>query len=146
MALLYDSIAVLTLVYFFAFIPVVAVGNWIASGNLWFRGYLLLVVYGYFAFCWTRGSTLGMQAWKIVIVAGDGVRRPRAYEVLVRFLAATFVLATGGVGYFAALFDAEGRTWHDRWSGTRLRRRPLNGRARAALELPPTATRSAPER
>lgn len=145
LALLYDSIAVLTLLYFAGFIPVIAAGGQaIEPGNPLFTVYLSAVLYGYFAVCWTRGSTLGMQAWKLAIVAGDGSRRPHWREALLRFLGAGVVLGSAGAGYIAALFDANGRAWHDRWSRTQLIRRPLSGRASAESTPPPAAARSDP--
>ena len=120
MAMLYDTIAVFTLVYFSMFIPVVAAGGIIAPGNPLLSVYILAVIYAYFGVCWTRGRTLGMQAWRLVILARDGERRPDWREVSVRFVGATLSLALCGAGYLAALFDAENCTWHDRWSRTRL--------------------------
>ena len=120
MALLYDTIAVFTVVYFSMFIPVVAAGRIIEPGNPFMSAYMLAVIYGYFALCWTRGRTLGMQAWKLVIVAGEGTRRPQLGEATLRFLGAAVSIAVGGAGYVAALFDREHRAWHDRWSHTRL--------------------------
>ena len=73
--------------------------------------------------CWTRGRTLGMQAWKLVILAGEGERRPSVREGSVRFVGAALSLALGGAGYLAALFDDQHRAWHDRWSHTWLRLR-----------------------
>ena len=119
-ALLYDTIAVFTLVYFSMFIPVVVAGRIIEPGNLLLTAYMLAVIYGYFGVCWRRGRTLGMQAWHLVIVAADGERRPDWREVSVRFVGAMVSQALCGAGYLAALFDAENRTWHDRWSRTRL--------------------------
>ena len=120
MALLYDAIAVLTMVYFAMFIPVVTAGRIIEPGNPFMSAYMLAVIYGYFALCWTRGRTLGMQAWKMVIVADAGTRRPNLGEASLRFLGAAVSVALGGAGYIAALFDREHRAWHDRWSHTRL--------------------------
>ena len=100
------------------FIPVVAAGRIIEPGNPFMSVYMMAVIYGYFAICWTRGRTLGMQAWKLEILAGAGERRPDLREATLRFLGAAFSLALGGVGYLAALLDKEHRTWHDRWSRT----------------------------
>jgi uncharacterized RDD family membrane protein YckC len=120
MAVLYDTIAVFTVVYFLSFIPVVAAGRIIEPGNPFMSAYVMAVIYGYFALCWTRGRTLGMQAWKLVILAGEGDRRPNLREATLRFLGAVLSFALGGAGYLAALFDKEHRAWHDRWSHTRL--------------------------
>ena len=81
---------------------------------------MLVVIFAYFGICWRRGRTLGMQAWRLEIVAGNGERRPRWSEISARFAGALLSLMLGGAGYFAALFDAQHRTCHDRWSQTRL--------------------------
>ena len=120
MALLYDAIAVFTLVYFAAFIPVLVAGGIIEPGHPLLTVYVLVVVFAYFGICWRRGRTLGMQAWRLEIVAGDGERRPQWREICVRFAGAMLSQVLCGAGYLAALFDAENRTWHDRWSHTRL--------------------------
>ncbi len=120
MAVLYDAVAVFTVVYFLSFIPVVAAGRIIEPGNPFMSAYVVAVIYGYFALCWTRGRTLGMQAWKLVILADAGERRPNLREASIRFLGAALGFALGGVGYGAALFDDQHRAWHDRWSHTRL--------------------------
>jgi uncharacterized RDD family membrane protein YckC len=127
-ALVYDAIAVTTVVYFAAFVPVFAFGDAMHGGHHpLFRLYLLAVIFLYFGLSWTRGRTLGMQAWKIEIVDAAGAR-PGWRAVCVRFLAAAVSLAAGGLGYLVALTDRERRTWPDRWSGTRLVRRTVTGR------------------
>ena len=118
MALLYDAIAVFTLVYFAAFIPVLLAGGIIAPGHPLLTVYMLVVIFAYFGICWRRGRTLGMQAWRLEIVAGNGERRPRWSEISARFAGALLSLLLCGAGYFAALIDAQHRTWHDRWSQT----------------------------
>lgn len=120
MAVLYDTIAVFTVVYFLSFIPVVAAGRIIEPGNPFMSAYAMAVIYGYFALCWTRGRTLGMQAWKLVILADDGARRPNLREATLRFAGAAASFALLGAGYLAALLDRDRRTWHDRWSHTHL--------------------------
>jgi uncharacterized RDD family membrane protein YckC len=127
-ALLYDAIAVLALIYFAAFVPVVANGGRaLPAGNELFGLYLLAVWFGYFASCWTRGRTLGMQAWNLELVStrpgGAGIGLGQA---CVRFIGAALALAPFGLGYLAACWDREGSAWHDRWSRTRLVRRSFN--------------------
>ncbi len=120
MAVLYDTIAVFTVVYFLSFIPVVAAGGIIEPGNPFMSAYVMAVIYGYFVICWTRGRTLGMQAWKLVILADEGGRRPNLGEASLRFVCAAVSLGLAGAGYLAALFDGQHRSWHDRWSHTHL--------------------------
>ena len=143
LAVLYDSIAVFTLIYFSAFIPIVAAGRIIEPGNPVLTVYVLIVMFGYFGLCWTHGRSLGMQAWKLRIVAGGGERYPNWREASLRFVGAGLSLGLGlaayallrehggrlaslglllGLGgYLPALFDAEQGSFHDRLSATRLR-------------------------
>jgi uncharacterized RDD family membrane protein YckC len=118
-ALLYDTIAVATVLYAVAFIPVLTVGAALNDGPSWFRLYLAAVTFGYFWVSWRRGRTLGMQAWKIEIVTGNA-ERPSLAACVLRFCAASVSAAALGLGYLAALVDPGGRTWHDRISGTQL--------------------------
>jgi uncharacterized RDD family membrane protein YckC len=60
-----------------------------------------------------------MQAWKLEIRTLDG-QRPDLRRCALRFAGAALSGALGGLGYAAALFDPQRRTWHDRCSGTRL--------------------------
>ncbi len=117
-ALIYDAIAAFTVTYFAAFIPVLAGGTPINAGNPLFTLYLLAVVFCYFGACWTRGRTLGMQAWKLEIVADSEARSPNWRESVLRFASALVSFLCFGLGYLAALWDPQGRTWHDRWSRT----------------------------
>ena len=120
MAMLYDTIAVFTLVYFATFIPLVASGGEALQPRNWLLTiYLLAVIYAYFAVCWSRGRTLGMQAWKIRIVDEHGTF-PALNSILRRFCMAFLSLGCAGLGYWLSLVDRERRTWHDRFSGTRL--------------------------
>ena len=69
---------------------------------------------------WTRGGqTLGMRAWRCRLVAADG--EPVGWgQTVARFAAALVSWAALGLGFWWALADPERRTWHDRWSGTRI--------------------------
>jgi len=124
MALLYDTIAAFTVVYFAGFVPVMAGGGEaLAPGNWAFALYALAAWFGYFALCWRRGRTLGMQAWKLVIVGADG-QPPSWRAIVLRFAAAPLALAPAGLGYLWSLLDRDGLCWHERLSGTRLLRQP----------------------
>ena len=118
-ALLYDSIAVIALIYFAAFLPVVLTGAFLESGNPFFTLYLLGVLFSYFFCTWRRGRTFGMQVWKIKITNTDG-KRPPAKQCVIRFIGATFSMLFFGLGYITAVLNTEQSTWHDRLSSTRL--------------------------
>ena len=123
-ALLYDIVAVFTVLYFASFVPIVAAGgDAIAPENPIFVLYLLVIAFGYFGLSWTRGRTLGMQAWKLEIRACADTRRITWKQAFIRFAGAALSIAIFGIGYFSALTDAENRTWHDRLSKSRLVRK-----------------------
>jgi uncharacterized RDD family membrane protein YckC len=81
---------------------------------------LLVITVLFFGWFWTRwGQTLGMQAWKLRIETLDG-RRISWRDALLRQLFACVSFACLGAGFWMMLFDSERRTWHDRWTGTRI--------------------------
>lgn len=86
---------------------------------------LLWAVSGLYAvLSWRRGGqTLGMRPWRLRVVSADGGGVSWRQAIL-RYLAASLSLALFGLGFLAALFDGERRTWHDRLSGTLLVRLP----------------------
>lgn len=71
---------------------------------------------------WRRGGqTLGMRPWRLRVVGTDG-SQPTWRAALVRYLVGTASLLLGGVGFWWAWIDRDRLTWHDRASGTRMRR------------------------
>jgi len=84
--------------------------------QLWF---LLspLLFYGWF---WTHGGqTLGMRAWRIRIVNGEGGAISWSQSAK-RYFAAFLSWGVAGLGYLWILFDRDNCSWHDRLSGTYL--------------------------
>jgi uncharacterized RDD family membrane protein YckC len=73
-------------------------GRAIEPGTAWFSVGLLASALAFFAWFWTHGGqTLGMAAWLSLIAVG--------------------------LGFVAAAFDTQRRTWHDRLAGTIVVRR-----------------------
>jgi uncharacterized RDD family membrane protein YckC len=120
-AILYDGLLLIAL--------------WMGAGALWiafqggaaapagdglFRLYLLAVAYAFFIGFWVwGGQTLGMRAWRLQLVDARGDRvTPRAASH--RFVTALLSWLPAGIGFFWALFDRQGLTWHDRLSRTYL--------------------------
>lgn len=89
---------------------------------LWLLCWLLTG--GYALVSWRRGGqTLGMRPWRLRVTAiGGGAPTWRA--VRVRYLVGSASLLLGGLGFWWAWIDRDHLTWHDRASGTRLRREP----------------------
>ena len=105
-----------------------------------YQAYLLLVVFGFFAMCWTHGGqTLGMRAWRVRLVQADG-SPVQLREAAMRYAAALLtwiplalillwahrndlgaLAAVPVIGVFAwSLGSRERLAWHDRLAGTRL--------------------------
>lgn len=76
------------------------------------------VTAAYFVVSWTRGGqTIGMKSWRLRVVRRDG-GSPDFAHALLRFAVAMVSLAPAALGFWWALFDAQGRTWHDLAAGT----------------------------
>ncbi|MGE0387038.1 MAG: RDD family protein [Gammaproteobacteria bacterium] len=117
----YDML-LLAAVLFFATVPAVALhgGRALEPHSPLFTLYLLAVAWLYFAWQWRRGGqTLGMKTWHVALRAEDGGTISWR-QTLVRYAGALLSWAALGLGFIAALRDPQGRTWHDRWSRTRL--------------------------
>jgi uncharacterized RDD family membrane protein YckC len=72
----------------------------------------------YFIVSWMRGGqTIGMKPWRLRVVRSDGAP-PDLMHAALRFGVALLSLAPAGLGFWWALFDAQGRTWHDIAAGT----------------------------
>ena len=76
------------------------------------------VTAAYFVVSWMRGGqTIGMKPWRLRVVRGDGTP-PDLLHASLRFGVALLSLAPVGLGFWWALFDARGRSWHDIAAGT----------------------------
>jgi uncharacterized RDD family membrane protein YckC len=94
------------------------------AGKLLVQGFALALSAAYFVVSWTRGGqTIGMRAWRLRVVAADGNRVPWSHACL-RFFVALVSITALGAGFWWALIDAQGRTWHDRAARTRVLRLP----------------------
>ena len=81
---------------------------------------ILLSLMAFFGLFWTlNGQTLGMQVWRLRVQQPDGFSVTWK-QAMIRFLVAIPAWLCGGLGVFWALWDREGRSWHDIASGTRL--------------------------
>nr|VFK37794.1 MAG: Uncharacterized membrane protein YckC, RDD family [Candidatus Kentron sp. SD]VFK42466.1 MAG: Uncharacterized membrane protein YckC, RDD family [Candidatus Kentron sp. SD]VFK78143.1 MAG: Uncharacterized membrane protein YckC, RDD family [Candidatus Kentron sp. SD] len=79
--------------------------------------YLMGICFLYFSWCWMRGQTLGMRAWRIHL-QGEHGQRVTWKRVSIRFLSAILSWSIFGLGFFWVLIDHERKSWHDRLSGT----------------------------
>ncbi len=89
---------------------------------LWLCCWIITGLYA--TLSWRRGGqTLGMRPWRLQVVTADGTA-PTARQLWLRYTVGTVSVLLGGLGLWWALIDRHRLTWHDRASGTRLRRLP----------------------
>ena len=71
--MIYDGLLGLGLIMVFTLAVVLALGNEVAAGSLWFPASLLGVLLLLFGWSWTHGGqTLGMRAWRLRLERSDG--------------------------------------------------------------------------
>lgn len=124
-AMLYDGLLVVALL-FLGTVPFVALrgGEPVEPGAANYQVVMIAIAWLFYVGFWTRsGRTLGMQSWRLQLETIDG-GKPGVREATVRFFAAIISWLPLGLGFWWQLWDDEGLTWHDRWSGTRLRYYP----------------------
>ncbi len=129
-ALAYDAILLFALcaIVTLAFLPLTGGSALTAAQTprleLLYRVALLAVVAGYTCYCWTHGGqTIGMLAWRLYVQRENGAALD--WPLALRRLGAACVsLAAAGLGFVWLLFDPARRTWHDRWTHTRVIVRP----------------------
>ena len=127
-AALYDWLLVLALMMVLS-VPVVAPDNEaVTPGNPFYQAALIAVVALFFVGFWkTKGQTLGMRAWRLMLTDAEG--NPVTWtQALLRFGCAWISLLAGGLGFLWVLIDRDNLSWHDRWSGTRIRQLPKQAR------------------
>ena len=72
-AMIYDSLLIFAVLFFASAIALLFNGGEAIEAKLWFKLYLLLTVFTYYAWFWNKsGQTLGMRAWKIRIITDTG--------------------------------------------------------------------------
>ncbi len=124
-AALYDAALVLALM-FLATLPFIALrgGQPVEAGDPIYQLVMLLVAWLFYSVFWSRyGRTLGLQSWRLRIETADG-GKPTFAAASLRFVAAIVAWLPAGLGFWWQLWDRDKLTWHDRWSGTRLRYYP----------------------
>ncbi|MCP5299220.1 MAG: RDD family protein [Chromatiaceae bacterium] len=84
------------------------------------RAYMAVCPFAFFGWFWTHGGqTLGMRAWRLLLVDADG--GPIGWrQAMIRVAAAHLSLLLAGLGYLWILVDRDRLAWHDRLSRSRL--------------------------
>ena len=121
MAMIYDGLLGLGLNMVFTLAVVLALGNEVAAGSLWFPASLLGVLLLLFGWSWTHGGqTLGMRAWRLRLERSDGT--PLDWPAALKHYAASWlVLLPGLLGLWWAWIDRDKRTLQERIADTRTR-------------------------
>jgi uncharacterized RDD family membrane protein YckC len=131
MALMYDSLLLLGVLFVATLIPAVVThklhatqGDKVYDLPPLFQGagfsLYLLVITLFFGYFWRKnGQTLGMQAWRLKVVAADG-QKPSWLQCIIRGVVAIASLACLGFGYFWVLIDKQHLAWQDRASNTKI--------------------------
>lgn len=119
-SLFYDSLLALALLFVATFLFVAVFGEAIDAPLRYVLQFYLWCLAGiYFGWCWSRGRTLAMQAWKIRLVNARG-ELLTMQQAMQRYVLATAGFLCGGIGFWWALFDRDHRFLHDRLVGSRL--------------------------
>lgn len=124
LALLYDALPLLGVWFLIAALFTAAHGDSVRGGPLaWLEfAALWLATGGYATYSWRRGGqTIGMRPWKLQVVDADG-GTPGWDRLWMRYVAGQASLLLAGAGFWWAWLDRARLTWHDRLSGTRMRR------------------------
>lgn len=99
-------------------IPAFSALQWL----LWLCCWIITGLYA--TLSWRRGGqTLGMRPWRLQVTTPDGTP-PTRRQLWLRYSVGTVSLLLGGLGLWWALIDRQRLSWHDRASGTRMRRLP----------------------
>jgi uncharacterized RDD family membrane protein YckC len=116
----YDALLAVALLFVATFIFVLLFGEATHAPKRYLLQICLWTVVGfYFAWCWARGGTLAMQAWKIRLVDSEG-HLISSLKAMQRYVLATIGLLAAGLGFWWALVDKDHRYLHDRLLDTRL--------------------------
>ena len=82
---------------------------------------LVLTLGAFYVFFWRRaGQTVGMRAWRLLLVDATSGNKPKLKSVIIRACFGPVSLAAGGLGYFWMWLDSNNQCLHDRLSGTQI--------------------------
>ena len=123
LALFYDLLLIAGILLSFTLLIVIINGGAISSflgGNLMLLSYFLIsfIFYVYFWY-FNDGQTLGMQAWKIKLVADDN-QAISIKSMLQRLVLGLFFGSVVGLNFFVILFRSDKRSLNDIFSKTRI--------------------------
>ena len=115
-AFVYDSL-LMTAVFFVVAGVAVYLNDLRTVGGAAFYALLWLVAGVFLVVFWRNGRTLGMQAWKLRIVAAADGAPARTGPLVLRYVLGSALFA---LTWLWMLVDRDGLALHDRFSGTRI--------------------------
>ena len=123
LALFYDLLLIAGILLSFTLLIVIINGGAISSflgGNLMLLSYFLIsfIFYIYFWY-FNDGQTLGMQAWKIKLVADDN-QAISIKSMLQRLVLGLLFGSIAGLNFFVILFRSDKRSLNDIFSKTKI--------------------------
>ena len=124
-ALFYDLLSISVLVYFASFLPIILSRSSIEAGSIGLQLFIIAIAIFYFFYCFKKGKTFGMQAWRLELQSENG-GKVSDYQILVRMIGGVFSFLIFGIGYIFILFNQRKRSLHDIASKTYLRQTPLS--------------------
>jgi len=124
-ALFYDLLSISVLVYFASFLPIILSGTSIQAGNIELQLFIIMIAVFYFFYCFKKGRTFGMQAWRLELQSENGGKISN-YQILIRIIGGIFSFLFFGIEYLFILFNQRKRSLHDIASKTYLRQTTLS--------------------
>ena len=123
LALFYDLLLIAGILLSFTLLIVIINGGAISSflgGNLMLLSYFL-ISFIFYVYIWhfNDGQTLGMQAWKIKLVADDN-QAISIKSMLQRLVLGLLFGSIAGLNFFVILFRSDKRSLNDIFSKTRI--------------------------
>jgi len=123
LALFYDLLLIAGILLSFTLFIVIINGNAVSSflgSNLMLLSYFLIsfIFYIYFWY-FNEGQTLGMQAWKIKLVADDN-QAISIQSMLIRLVLGLLFGSIAGLNFFVILFRSDKRSLNDIYSKTKI--------------------------
>ena len=123
LALFYDLLLIAGILLSFTLLIVIINGGAISSflgGNLMLLSYFL-ISFTFYIYFWyfNDGQTLGMQAWKIKLVADDN-QAISIKSMLQRLVLGLLFGSIAGLNFFVILFRSDKRSLNDIFSKTKI--------------------------
>ena len=123
LALFYDLLLIAGILLSYTLLIVIINGGAISSilgSNLMLLSYFLIsfIFYIYFWY-FNEGQTLGMQAWKIKLVADDN-QAISIQSMLIRLVLGLLFGSIAGLNFFVILFRSDKRSLNDIYSKTKI--------------------------